>query len=531
MRTSAILFMALVASAAGFFAGRASLPDPDTPVAEPTRVDVSNLPEPGLAAPHIPEPKDPRADLLRALELPAGERGRSVRLAMNAWLAADGAAAIAAAREDPELSDLVRPMMQLALYTYPQVFLDDPSLLEGIPNAERLIATAVTSIATFEPDVARALIKRYLSGSMHADAMLSSIDRIDRLHDRLPSAEDAYAELESILSERNLIQRRLRLHQLVARVAANDPAAAAELIDGLPRSSIRQAIGPLMDVWSQTNPEDAARWLSNKDAQATVDGLRELAQRWGHRDFESATAFVDTLTGSHRDAFLTGLSNATGHMSSYEMLAWMSRYEDEPVYRALVTEAAQRRAFQDIGAAVELIETLPGEADPTSYISVLAISATQDPEAAISVIDELENETLRNLLLPVVSSAWAQNDSESALSWALGLQRGPTRDQAIASIATSLMEFDMDRATDAIDEIVDTNIRDNPVRQLLLLAESDNEAIRLGRSYDFDRDAVLEIRALRSTMDGSFLSGGGSFSVIAGPIALERRTDPGPESD
>ena len=97
----------------------------------PTR----EIPVPGKAA-----PADPRADLLRALERPAAERNRAVRLAMNAWLAADGAAAITAARDDPDLGDVANRMTQLALFAYPEMFVDNPALLEDIPDRNQSIA-------------------------------------------------------------------------------------------------------------------------------------------------------------------------------------------------------------------------------------------------------------------------------------------------------------------------------------------------------------------------------------------------------
>ena len=64
------------------------------------------------------------------------------------------------------------------------------------------------------------------------------------------------------------------------------------------------------------------------------------------------------------------------------------------------------------------------------------------------------------------------------------------------------MDSDLDRAIDVINEIEDPDVRRGPVRQLLFTVESDDEAIRLGRDYGFDRDAVLKLRENRSRMHG-----------------------------
>ena len=422
---------------------------------------------------------------------------------MNAWLAADGAAAIMVARDDPEFGDLVNRMTQLALFAYPEMFIDDASLLEGIPDAKQSIAMAASAIAKFDPDAARGMIDAHLSGPLYRDAMLSAVDQIER------AEQDPHAELESIVAGSGMGSQHRRLFNLVNRMAADDPVAAAKLIDDLPASLKESATQALVAVWSRTDPEEAARWLAEKNVQVSGQGLNDLARRWGQGDFEAASAFADTLTDRKRALFLTGLAGATRRWSKEELLAWVSRYEGEPAYPNLMVSVVQRFAQEDVGAAIELIETLPEQARLALHRSVVPSLAFRNPEAAIALIDKIGNESVRDELVPVVARSWARNDSESALDWAIGLSPGPTRDQAIASISSSLMNFDMDfdvdRAVDAINEIEDPEVRKGPVWQLLLTVESDDEAIRLARDYGFDRDAVLGIRKNRGRMHGPSL--------------------------
>ena len=472
MSTSTILFTAasilltVAAAAMGFFAGRASVLDDHAPVI-PERSEAATTTFPRYAFPvaDAATPADLRAQLLDALERPAAQRNRAIRVTMNAWLAVDGAAAITAVRDDPELGDVANRMTHLALFAYPELFVDDPSLLEGIPDARQSITMAARAIVMFDPDAARGMIDTDFSGSVFRDAMLSAVDRIER------AEQDPYAELESILAEQNRSNQIPRLFELVARVAVDDPAAAAELIDDMPAPLMEPAVQVLVEIWSRADPEEAARWLAQKNAQVSREGLSRLAQAWGQSDFEAANAFADTLTGRKRAVFLTGLVNATGRLSNDELLAWVSRYEDDPAYPNLIMSIAQRFAQEDIGAAIALI-------------------------------DEIGNDSVRGQLVPMVSGMWAQNDAQAALDWALGLAPGRTRDRAIASIAPSLMDFDLDRAIDVINEIEDPELRRGPVRGLLHTVESDDEAIRLGRDYGFDRDAVLELREDRGRMYG-----------------------------
>ena len=474
MHTSTILFMVAsvlvtaTAAAIGFFAGRASVPDDHAPVIS-ERTEAATITFPRYAFPVADEatPADLRAQLLDALERPAAQRNRAIRVAMNAWLAVDGAAAIMAVRDDSELGEVANRMTHFALFAYPELFVDDRSLLEGIPDAGQSIRMAARAMAMFDPDAARGMIDTGLSGSTFGRAVLSAADRIER------AEQDPYAELESIVAERDRSNQIPRLFELVVRVAAEDPVAAAELIDDLPAPLMEYAIQALVEIWSRADPEEAARWLAQKNAQVSGEGLSRLANGWGQRDFEAANAYADTLTGRKRAVFLTGLVNATGRLSNDELLAWVSRYEDDPAYPNLIKSVAQRFAQEDIGTAVALI-------------------------------DEIGNESVRGQLVPMVSGMWAQNDAEAALDWALGLAPGRTRDRAIASIAPSLMDLDMeldlDRAIDVINEIEDPELRRRPVWELLHTVESDEEAIRLGRDYGFDRDAVLELRENRGRM-------------------------------
>ena len=441
---------------------------------------------------------DRRAALLRALERPAKDRNRTVRQAMHAWLAADGGMALSAVQDDPKLSGVANRMTHFALYAHPEVFIDDPSLLDGLPDVRDAVARAVHAIVTYDPAAARALIAARYSGTEHGQALLSSIDWIEQVnYDRLEPVEDPYAELESILAERNGMTRSARLRHLIGGVAEDDPAAAAALIDSLPGRSADEAIGPLIEIWSQSDPEAAAHWLAGKNAQFAWERLNHLARRWGSVDFDSASAYGDALTGAHRSAFLTGLADAAPRRSTGEMLDWLSRYERDQAYPDLVGSIAQRVASDDFGAALTLIDTLPLDSRMESLMGIVSALVMQNPEAAIDAIVERQDEAMPDILLPLASSIWAQLDAGSALNRVLELGRGQPRDNAIASVAGALVRYDVGAAIDAIDAIDDAEIRRQSIQRVLTAVSSDEEAVRLGRGHGFGRDAVLKMRAHR----------------------------------
>ena len=528
MSTSTLLlmavFLAVAAAAVGFFVGQMGVRDSAPVIADRTHSSTRGIPVSDQAA-----TADPRADLLRALERPAAERDRAIRLAMNAWLTADGGAAIMAARDDPELGDVANRMTQLALFAYPEIFVDNPSLLEGIPDRNQSIAAVARAIAMFDPDAAREMIETHLSGSIYRDAMLEAVDQLEL------AEQDPRAEIESIVAGTDLGSQYRRLSRLVNRLAADDPLAAAEMIDGLPAPLRESAIHELTKAWSSTDPEAAALWLAGKNVRFSGDGLNSLARRWGQNDFEAANAFADTLTGSKRALFLTGLAGAT-EGSKEELLEWVSRYEGEPAYPDLMVSVVQRFAQEDVGTAMELIETLTERIQLASYRSVVASLDFRNPEAAVALMEEIGNESVRDDLVPMVSGMWARNDAKSALGWARELSPGRPRDQAMALITSSLTrsdtDLDIDQVIEVIDEIEDPELRKNSVWPLLFQVESDDEAIRIGRDYGVDRNHVLAIRGMRGRMLGPALMSEDSpvpFSFRLRPVNIVTDKNPDPE--
>ena len=62
------------------------------------------------------------------------------------------------------------------------------------------------------------------------------------------------------------------------------------------------------------------------------------------------------------------------------------------------------------------------------------------------------------------------------------------RDSAITQMTSVLASVDPDLVIDVIDEIDDPQARKATVSRLLVQLESEQEAVRVGRRYDFDRD-------------------------------------------
>ena len=503
MRASAVVLMVIVATAIGYFIGRDGRSDspvaPSQAPSEPHQVAMRETPEQAseslIVAPAPTE--DPKARLLAAINMPKGvERRREIRISMNAWLAADGAAALAIATEDSRFEAIADQMVRLAVQVYPEVLFDDLSVLDGLAQRDSLLAQAIHAIASYDPQRARTLIGEHMQATPMGTALLSSIDRIANRADMSRIVEDPRGELQSALDEPDLSKRTSLLMHLISRVAANDPAFAAELLDEVPPSLMHQTITwSLINTWVLKDPLQAARWLVNANSMVTQRGLKQVAQFWGQRDFSAASAFADELLGSQRSSYLAALANATGQMSTDEMLNWISGYRNDLAYPQLVNAAAQRLVQQDPDAALELVEELPAEFRLNSYASMLPRIAMQNPEKAIEVLEKIDDAQIRAQLTPMISSMLASTDAMRALDWARDQEKGPLRDQAIAGVALVLAQTDPSRAKRVVEEIDDTSMRKGPIMVLLQLAPSDEAAIRLGQEYGYDRQTVLTVRS------------------------------------
>ena len=500
MRNLAVCGLTMAVAAMAFLAGRVSAPSHQLTGPTPA--------QPSLPSASVPRPersgaarrRDPRTDLLRALQLPDGERHRATQRAMRAWLAEEGAAALREARDDPKLAEVVDAMTRVALVVDPDIFSQDPSLLAGVAEAYGPARTDADAIAALSRNLTQATLLDLQSGAGALGA--HPISRFDQPI----TAADAYAEVESILAEPSPMRRMPRLLRLVSRMAASDPVGAAALVDGLPTSEREPAIDALIAQWAQSDPLATAHWLGNQGALAARHRFAHLAQLWGMADFHSANAFAATLSGTQRRGFLEGLASAVQHLPNPDRLAWVADFEGRPDHSGLALIVAQGIVQDDLGAALSLIESMPPAARMNGYANLLPMMAMRDPDAAMAAIETIRDPSQREQLIAMVAPIWAQIDPDRAINQTLDLAPGPTRDQALGSIALGLAHLDSQRAIEAIGQIEDPEIRNAPLQALLGHLEDENEALRLGREHGIDREAVLEARASSPAgLSGSFM--------------------------
>ncbi len=414
MRSFLFLSAAVVGAAVAFFAGRLSVPSLEPVSPAPALTTLPTIPAHTPAMSGQPDLFDGHADLLRTLAQPAGERASAARLALLSCLATDGAAAIIQSRDDPEIVDQFGAMVRMALMAYPELFLEDPSLLDGLHGSEQFIASTAQALSSVEPEIAKKLLSLQFPDWRDGEAVVYLDDQFLGGPNMPLTANDAHAELDAILAEDSFSKRIARTYALVGNLATTDPAAAAALVDRLPASLRQQAVPPFISRWAEASPMEAAQWLANQPGQIARQGMVQLGRHWGMQDFQGADAYLDAQTGPQRRSFLDGLASATHAMPSHETLAWIARFEGDPDYSKLVQAAVQSLAQKDLSAARSLIEALPEAERQNSNWHMASALAMTGPEAATAEIERIQDEQSRDQLISAALPMWTMFDPEWA---------------------------------------------------------------------------------------------------------------------
>ena len=205
------------------------------------------------------------------------------------------------------------------------------------------------------------------------------------------------------------------LRNAFENLASRDLGAARGAAEGLADGKTKDgAISAMVRAWANTDPEAAASYaFENYEAGPEQRRLiGEVGERWVHTDREAALAWAAGLEAEQRVAASEGLISH---------LAWNGESE-------LAREALE-----------ELITKHPGEASRSGRLenamsSVMNSLGREDPQAGISLINQLETEDAQRVAIGSLVNGWAAEEPAEARAWAQELEAGPVRDAAVQNI-------------------------------------------------------------------------------------------------
>lgn len=286
--------------------------------------------------------------LLRTMDTP-GQRGANLlTLLANGALSAEHTAAIAARMlatpgRSPELTMLARQWAQRQPHDAVRW------LLENERAAPRgALAAAAAALARADPAAAIG----YLDG-------VSPALRSTWLH----AIAEGYAQNDAPAAARWIAMHRgetgyaAAVAAIAGATAANDPAAAARLLDSVdaaeapdaPRAALRIA-----SAWAREDHRAAAAWAARiADESARTTALGEIATQWAARDADSARSWALGLpAGAARDRALTALLGSADRVDHVVLDAFSS---PEAQQRG-VADWVRTLALRDPAAARELAD-------------------------------------------------------------------------------------------------------------------------------------------------------------------------------
>lgn len=352
-------------------------------------------------------------------------------------------------------------------------------------------------------------------------------------------AVDPATEFQAALAMSNVMARRLRLRDAVTALAETNPLLALDLIETIPNELMRRGMFRLaVDIWAEASPAAAAEWLADAPTGIARLALPSLASHWGSRDFATAAAFADRLSGTLRTTYLYRLGRI--ERPADELLAWAGNYRNDPAFPGIV-----ERVVDQLGEEVDAVVTLLGElsgsarergieaaiyriarANPDVALELVATStgnvwrslypglirgmAEKSPERAAAFLaerfPELREEPHQLITTPGLAtqlfSTWTKSEPDAALEWALGLDPW-LRDHALVGVVFSAQPQRPDIARRAFETITRGNTRGRAIDMLIVTAASDDDAFEITRDFGYSEiDLQDVVRQRSSTLRG-----------------------------
>ena len=172
---------------------------------------------------------------------------------------------------------------------------------------------------------------------------------------------------------------------IVAQVRSGDLINAQFALDRLPAGvSKNNLTGELVNEWASFDPQSAAAYVESLGELATSQIKTSLIEEWAENDPAAAAA-------------------------------WLSRLEDgDPAMTRAAAEIIREWTRYDLTASAEWLNTLPNSPELDRAVASYTFRAAQeDPESAMSWAESIKNDWMRNRLMHNVAASWLRDAPEN----------------------------------------------------------------------------------------------------------------------
>lgn len=242
--------------------------------------------------------------------------------------------------------------------------------------------------------------------------------------------------------------------QLLASVLGTsigrDPEAAELLANSLAASDSIQAANALARVvgsWIRQDPERAFEWVLANDATLDAAVIGPAAQAMARADPVAAAGYTHRIPEQYRSAWITQIAGPYGLRDPSGALAWVAQFQGQDFYDGALGQVISASAQADPRSAARMLAQSSGDVQLGAATQVAQALARQDPREAARWAATLREPRARRSAISATVLAWAAGDLGGARGFALGLERGETRDQALSALILSMGQtgrFDRD---------------------------------------------------------------------------------------
>ena len=252
---------------------------------------------------------------------------------------------------------------------------------------------------------------------------------------------------------------------LVQAWSRSDPLAAFEWARTQPTSSDRtRSLAITLEEIAESDPREALGLAEDLDAGVRSNAIENVLRHWGRDDARAATAWLDA--SQHKThGTVAAVIRAYAELDAQEAFDWLQAQPVE-VQRQSASVIVAHLAEESPQAALEMIDDIDDPNTASHASSQLVYRwAQHDPRAAVRAITRMRSDSRPDLYRNAFR-VWSRYDTDAATAF-LGQIPASGRDPAIEAVMQQVLsDGEVESAQSLFDRIVDAESRRNAARTM-----------------------------------------------------------------
>lgn len=266
------------------------------------------------------------------------------------------------------------------------------------------------------------------------------------------AAQDSPAEMLALAETLEPKERRQVAERVLEVWAKSDPRAAISALEELADRRLTETTRySLVQTWSRSDPLAAFEWARTQPTLS--DRTRSLAvtlQKIAQSDPREALALAENLDAGARSNAIENVLRHWGRDDARAAAAWL----DASQHKTHGTVAAVIRAYAELDAqeAFDWLQAQPVEVQRQSASLIVARLAEESPQAALEMIDDIDDPNTAAIASSQLVYRWAANDPRAAVR-AITRMRSDSRPDLYRDAFRVWSRYDTDAATAFLGQI------------------------------------------------------------------------------